>query len=56
MVVQVTNLPDDWGYYYYTCARCGERYHASGTEHCACGPCEGCDNILPPELLSDDRG
>ena len=23
-----------------TCGRCGQRYHASGTEECACDPCQ----------------
>lgn len=42
------NLPDDWGMYYSTCGDCGERFHASGCEECACWPCttDDCDTIV----------
>lgn len=35
------NLPDDWNMYWSTCSLCGERYHMSGTDECACEPCTG---------------
>lgn len=51
------NLPDDWGSYFHTCGRCGQRYHASGTDECACpshqcGRCGevGRDCVCPDEL------
>ena len=31
-----TRYPDDWGEGYETCARCGQRYHTSGTLECEC--------------------
>jgi hypothetical protein len=37
------NLPDDWDFYWFTCDRCGKRYHASGTDQCACSTCEKCN-------------
>ena len=43
------NLPDDWGSYFSTCSTCGERYHASGTDECAC-VCVDCDTNYPGDL------
>ena len=36
----MSNLPDDWGAYHRVCSTCGQSYHMSGTEECACEPCK----------------
>lgn len=48
----MTNLPQDWDSYYAQCSACGHRYHASGTETCACFTCEYCDEDKPPAEMS----
>lgn len=44
--------PDDWGEYYETCDRCGQRYHTSGTLECGCKMIRAVITI-PIELHSD---
>lgn len=42
----MSNLPDDWPAGYRKCPDCGHRYHASGTESCAC-QCRECGEYVP---------
>jgi hypothetical protein len=41
------DLPDDWHAYWLTCADCGVRYHASGTDECGCEDCPHCGRCGP---------
>lgn len=55
------NVPDDWGSYYYSCTRCGGKYHAS-EGGCGCtedlvacdGPCG--EYHEEDEVTEVDRG
>mgnify|MGYP007066221790 CR=1 FL=1 len=49
------NLPDDWSSYYSTCSACGERYHASGCDECACIRCSECGESKPPDDMGEDE-
>lgn len=55
----MSNLPDDWGSYTYICNFCGQSYHASGCDECACIQCSRCNDNIPPddqnEELSDEE-
>jgi hypothetical protein len=51
----VNNLPDNWNSYYSRCAICGQRYHASGTDECACVKCESCSKWRAPDDMPGDR-
>lgn len=44
------DLPDNWNSYWRTCEACGQRYHASGTDPCACDP----DDDGKPDTNDDD--
>ncbi len=53
MVGAMTNLPDDWGMYYATCDRCGQRYHPAD-EMCNCAPCAECGDLVAAGDPGDD--
>ena len=47
--------PDDWDAYYFTCPVCGEKYHQSGAEPCACEQCSRCGTqVRPEEMYNED--
>ncbi len=46
------NLPADWGSYSRTCSQCGESYHDSGVDECACIECDRCGEVGPSDSES----
>ncbi len=50
----MSNLPDDWNDYWYTCHECGKKYHAS-EGGCGCTDdmtkCAGCEEWFEEEEL-----
>ena len=43
--------PDDWNSHYDICPACGQKYHRSGAEPCACEQCIKCEKMFPPEQM-----
>ena len=44
----MSNVPDDWGMYYGTCAACDKTFHRSGCVECDCTECRFCECLFPP--------
>lgn len=56
----MSRLPDDWAYHYARCGICGQSYHPSGVDVCACDVDEplsetGYDADDHNDFLDEDR-
>ena len=44
----LSNVPDDWNSFYRKCDECGQTYHESGCDVCACQMCSHCGEWVSP--------